>query len=215
VANEGIVDANYDGGTLADRFDIEALVEDLTLLLVYVTSWRTDGPESLGALCSWKGYDFEVLEALADKGYVVSGSRRSKSVTLTREGVREASKMEDFLLDACGERYKRRDAEARLKARRETEFFCEICQHPVTAPYWYYEPFEQFCLGKITREKIIDLLRRYQRWHWHTDAEKISRGRFLRNLSMGMGFDDAAKDAKEFAQRMVPTESESNLKNDR
>jgi hypothetical protein len=215
VANEGIVDANYDGRALADRFDTQTLVEDLTLLLVYVTSWRTDGPASLGALCSWKGYDFGILDALADKGYIVSGSRRSKSVALTQDGIREASKIEASLLDACGERYKRRDAEARLKARRDTEFFCEICQHPVTAPYWYYEPFEQFCQGKITRERIVELLRRYHRRHWHTDAEKISRDRFFHDLSKGMDFDEAAKEAREFAQRMVPTELESNMKNDR
>jgi hypothetical protein len=75
---------------------MEKLVRDLTLILLYLTSWIED--DGLGqARRSWKGYPFEVLDALAEEG-LLAGSRRAKSVWLTEEG-EEAAK---FLLKYYG-----------------------------------------------------------------------------------------------------------------
>jgi hypothetical protein len=66
--------------------DQEKVIEDLTLALVFLTSWterNDDMPRS------WKGYDFEVLNALAERG-LIEDSRRAKSAYLTPDGVEQA-----------------------------------------------------------------------------------------------------------------------------
>lgn len=43
-------------------------------------------------VCSWKGYPFEILDILTEKGYI-TGSRRAKSVCLTEEGIKKAEEL--------------------------------------------------------------------------------------------------------------------------
>ena len=63
-------------------------IDELTLLLLYLTSFteRNDFPEMPR---SWKGYPFESLNQLTDEKYIL-GSRRSKSVYLTDDGIKRA-----------------------------------------------------------------------------------------------------------------------------
>ena len=66
----------------------EQIIEDLTLLLLYLCSWE----ETFGDFTvrrAWKGYLFEVLDSLEEQGYI-SQSRRAKSVVLTPEGIERA-----------------------------------------------------------------------------------------------------------------------------
>jgi len=66
-------------------------IDELTLLLLYVTSFPDDF--GLGeAQRSWKGYPFESLNNLTDQHYII-GSKRSKSVYLTEEGIVQAKKL--------------------------------------------------------------------------------------------------------------------------
>ncbi|PIC86728.1 transposase [Sporosarcina sp. P20a] len=63
-------------------------IEELTLLLLYATSWKDqDFPE--GPLRSWKGYSFDALNQLEEED-LIRGGRRSKSVALTKAGIAEA-----------------------------------------------------------------------------------------------------------------------------
>jgi len=73
------------------------LLEDLTLLLLYVQSWREKVGESLYVARSWKGYDFDVLDRLAKKGYV-SSSHGAKSIILTDEGLKRGEDLKRRLL---------------------------------------------------------------------------------------------------------------------
>lgn len=73
------------------------LLEDLTLLLLYAQSWKERIGESLYVARSWKGYDFDVLDRLAEKGYV-SGSHGLKSLTLTEEGMKRGEELKRRLL---------------------------------------------------------------------------------------------------------------------
>jgi len=75
----------------------EEVLEDLVLLLIYLTSWREKAYDEVFVLRSWKGYDFDVLDNLMKKGYI-HGSRRAKSVYLTNEGKERAEKLEKVLL---------------------------------------------------------------------------------------------------------------------
>lgn len=66
-------------------------IKELTLMLLYLTSWKERGPAEQCPR-SWKGYDFDILNALTDSDLIV-GSYKSKSVYLTEDGVAEAKKL--------------------------------------------------------------------------------------------------------------------------
>ena len=65
------------------------VVHDLTLVLMFLTSW-TERPGELRRC--WKGYDFDVLNALVEQG-LISSSRGAKSAYLTDEGVARARQL--------------------------------------------------------------------------------------------------------------------------
>lgn len=65
-------------------------IKELTLLLLYITSWEDMELKSLGEFRrSWKGYDFTVLNELTDEDFIV-GSKKAKSVYLTEDGIKKA-----------------------------------------------------------------------------------------------------------------------------
>ena len=59
-------------------------IKDLTLMLLYLNSFGDEGSQR-----SWKGYDFDDLNKLAEEGFISEG-RRAKSVVLYDEGVEKA-----------------------------------------------------------------------------------------------------------------------------
>ena len=64
--------------------------EGLTLLMLYLASWTEvkDFPPR-----AWKNHSFEILGALAAKGYLLDSKGR-KSVNFTPEGVAAAKRLE-------------------------------------------------------------------------------------------------------------------------
>ena len=64
----------------------QTAVRDLTLMLMYLTSWHE---RTVDLRRCWKGYDFDILDELAEGG-LISDSRRAKSAYLTEDGEREA-----------------------------------------------------------------------------------------------------------------------------
>ena len=74
-------------------------MENLMLLLLYLNSWDEDPKRKLSKepiFRAWKGYDFDILNTLTDKGFIY-GSKRSKSVYLTDEGIAQARTILDEL----------------------------------------------------------------------------------------------------------------------
>ena len=71
--------------------DINKRVKDLTLMLLYLTSWEE---KESGFECrrSWKGYDFDILNELSEEE-LISDSKRSKSVYLKENGIRLAKEL--------------------------------------------------------------------------------------------------------------------------
>jgi hypothetical protein len=59
-------------------------IKDLTLMLLYLNSFREENCQ-----CSWKGYDFNDLNKLAEEGFI-SQSRGTKSVVLRDDGIKKA-----------------------------------------------------------------------------------------------------------------------------
>lgn len=75
---------------MTDEEKLDEVVKELTLLLLYLTSWEEGGMAEMAPVHrAWKGYRFEVLNALADEG-LLSSSRGAESVYLTDEGVTKA-----------------------------------------------------------------------------------------------------------------------------
>ncbi|CAA7599988.1 Winged helix-turn-helix DNA-binding domain protein [Acididesulfobacillus acetoxydans] len=70
---------------------MDEIVKELTLLLMYLTSWKEDVGFAQ-ARRTWKGYPFETINKLTDEE-LISGSQRSKSVYLTDEGVKLAEQL--------------------------------------------------------------------------------------------------------------------------
>lgn len=75
-------------------------IKDLTLMLMYLTSWEESlvpgirrKPDRAGiypkARICWKGYDFDILNELTDEG-LVNARGRSKSASFTDEGEAKA-----------------------------------------------------------------------------------------------------------------------------
>jgi len=65
-------------------------VKELTIMLLYLTSWTEKKPYDY--LRSWKGYDFDILNELADEG-AISDSKRSKSVVIYEDGITMAKSL--------------------------------------------------------------------------------------------------------------------------
>lgn len=64
----------------------EEAVRNFTLMLMFLTSWE-EHPGELPRF--WKGYDFDVLNELAEQG-LISDNRRAKSAYLSEDGVERA-----------------------------------------------------------------------------------------------------------------------------
>ncbi len=79
-------------------------IEELTLLLMYLTSWEEKGYvanddgeiEEGNVKRCWKGYSFSVINKLTDDRYLYHS--KGKSVTITKEGEQLAEKLIDKYL---------------------------------------------------------------------------------------------------------------------
>ncbi|MCL2776269.1 MAG: DUF6429 family protein [Oscillospiraceae bacterium] len=71
--------------------DINETIKDLTLMLLYLTSWNERDFEN-DIRRSWKGYDFGILNELTDEN-LIDGSGSKKSAYLYKEGIEKAEKL--------------------------------------------------------------------------------------------------------------------------
>lgn len=71
---------------------LNSKIEELTLMLLYLTAWDEEVPPFGTHKRSWKGYNKEVLDNLDGKGLIV-GSNKSKTVFLTDEGAARAMQL--------------------------------------------------------------------------------------------------------------------------
>jgi hypothetical protein len=71
-------------------------VEEMTLALMHLTTF-----EEHGAVRSWKGHDWEVLNRLHQRGWISNPVSKAKSVVLTEEGARRSNELfEKHFLEA-------------------------------------------------------------------------------------------------------------------
>lgn len=72
------------------KVDPEKAIEELSLLLIYLTRFEEKIYPEIKLAKAWKGYDFDVLNDLDDKNYIEQGSYRSKSIVITERGLETA-----------------------------------------------------------------------------------------------------------------------------
>ena len=80
---------------------MEEKIEELTMLLLYLTAWDEDGfmYDENNNLSdskfknSWKGYSFDALNSLTDKEYLYPCKNKNKSVSLTKDGEKYAKEL--------------------------------------------------------------------------------------------------------------------------
>ncbi len=71
-----------------------SLLEELTLLVLYLASWEEKLPAGDTVRRAWKGHVFKVLDRLQERGFIHQ-SRKAKSLVLTDEGVALAKEFEE------------------------------------------------------------------------------------------------------------------------
>lgn len=73
---------------MMDKTNPEKAVKELTMLLMYLTRFNEQGHFGSDLDMAWKGYDFDIVNELDEEDYIRQGSRRSKSVAITDEGMK-------------------------------------------------------------------------------------------------------------------------------
>lgn len=63
-------------------------VQQTVLALLYLTSFN----DEIGVR-SWKGYDWEVMNLLHEKGYISNPATKAKSVAFTEEGAKKGKEL--------------------------------------------------------------------------------------------------------------------------
>jgi hypothetical protein len=86
------------GECMTETTEFGRAVEKLTLLLLYLTSWEEELAPGLPKVRrSWKTFRFEVLDVLAQQGYITT-THRAKSVGITEEGLEKARELQQKYL---------------------------------------------------------------------------------------------------------------------
>lgn len=62
------------------------LVDNVTLALLYLVMWEE---KPVGGR-AWKGFDWDTLDRLHEKGYISNPKSKAKSVMVTEEGMKKA-----------------------------------------------------------------------------------------------------------------------------
>lgn len=65
------------------------LTEELALLLIYLSSWQEKTITGEDVHHAWKGYDFALLDALKEKGFI-DFSNKAQSLIISEEGIQKA-----------------------------------------------------------------------------------------------------------------------------
>ena len=66
-----------------------AKIEEFTLALMHLTTFA----DKAGYYRSWKGLDWDVLERLHSRGWILSPATKAKSVVVTEEGRKRSRKL--------------------------------------------------------------------------------------------------------------------------
>lgn len=72
---------------------MEEKIRELTLLLLYLTSWKEKDVFGEEFMRAWKGYDFNVLNDLENERLIGGSTHKAKSTYLTDIGIDKAREL--------------------------------------------------------------------------------------------------------------------------
>jgi predicted transcriptional regulator len=72
---------------MTDMTNPEKAAKELTMLLMYLTRFIENDRLATKQDMAWKGYSFNIINELEEGNYIRQGSRRSKAVTITEDGI--------------------------------------------------------------------------------------------------------------------------------
>lgn len=73
---------------MTDNTNFKKAVEELTMLLMYLTRFNEQSRFESNLDITWKGYNFDIINKLDDEGYIHQRNHRSKSVAITDKGMK-------------------------------------------------------------------------------------------------------------------------------
>lgn len=76
-----------------DKTDAKTAMEELSMMLIYLSHFTERDRMAPNSKYAWKGYDFDVLNQLDEKDFIRQGSHRSKSMYITKEGEAKAKEL--------------------------------------------------------------------------------------------------------------------------
>ncbi|MBO4816291.1 MAG: transposase [Clostridia bacterium] len=72
---------------------MEDNIKELTLLLLYLTSWKEKDIFENDCMRAWKGYDFDILNSLEEENLIGGSTHKAKSTYLTATGSNKAKEL--------------------------------------------------------------------------------------------------------------------------
>ena len=72
---------------------MEDKIKELTLLLLYLTSWKEKDNFGKECMRAWKGYDFYILNWLEEENLIGESTHKAKSTYITDNGIDIAKKL--------------------------------------------------------------------------------------------------------------------------
>jgi len=68
----------------------EEKVDEMTLALLYLVTWRSKGEDGERA---WKGFAWETMDRLHQKGWISDPKGKAKSVVMSKKGLKKAEEL--------------------------------------------------------------------------------------------------------------------------
>jgi hypothetical protein len=65
-------------------------IDEYTLALLYLVTWQRE--EGYGAR-AWKGFDWETINHLFEKGFILDPKNKAKSVVMTEDGYKKSEEL--------------------------------------------------------------------------------------------------------------------------
>lgn len=69
------------------------LCKELTLLLMYLTSFDEKISDEITLKKTWKGYDFTIMNELDEEGFIDQGKHRNRSIYFSDDGCNKAKEL--------------------------------------------------------------------------------------------------------------------------
>lgn len=122
----------------------EGIIEDLTLMLLYLTSWE-EGRKDFRVRRAWKSYDWDAIDALCDEG-LIGTSHRAKSATLSDEACVQAALLVDLYASARGRVLANLEVLKEVREKHKDAFRLRIdldldglqpCWREIIVPGWF------------------------------------------------------------------------------